>query len=185
MRTGQQMGAGTEGSDMRTHFRHGIQVAVLTGSLVAVSAGQALAGGAEIIVGGDSLDGVSHQFNICGWEATFTTTGQSHWTVVIADDKHGHVTYQDQITDVLVFDDDLDVPEALRGETWRGHNVFSFIANWDPSSSREMSRTVQRAFEGPFRSLSERITFRMTADGTVLVDRTITDWEIDCAAYSG
>jgi hypothetical protein len=170
---------------MRTSIRRGFQVAVLTGTLIAVSASQTVAGGAEVIVGGESLDGVGHQVNICGWDATFTTTGQSHWTLVMAGDKHGHVTYQDEITDVLVFDDALSVPEALRGETWRGHNVFSFVANWDPSSSREMSRSVQRAFEGPFRNLSERITFRMAADGTLLVDRTITDWDPDCSALEG
>ena len=74
---------------MRTLVRQAIQVAVLTGSLVAASAGLALAGGAEVVVGRESLDGATHQVNICGWEASFTTTGQSHWTFVLAGDNHG------------------------------------------------------------------------------------------------
>ena len=50
---------------------------------------------------------------ICGWEATFTTTGQVHWTVAIDDDHHGHVTFQEAVSYTLVIDDDPEVPASL------------------------------------------------------------------------
>lgn len=167
---------------MFTIVRHAARSSALVACLLAMSAGPASASAAEVIVGRESLDGVTHDFMICGWGATFTTSGQAHWTVTIAGDHHGHVNFQEAVSYVLVIDDDSSVPEALRGATWRGHNVISFVTNFDPASEREVTRRVQTAFEGPFRSLSERITLVIDADGTVRVDRQINDFDVDCEA---
>ena len=155
---------------------------VLGACLLVVLAGPTTARGAEIIVGRDTLDGVNHWFMICGWEATETTTGQIHWTVALADGHHGHVTVQEEISYVTVIDDDPDVPASLRGATWHGHNVISFVTNFDPASEREITRSVQPYWEGPFRGLSLRFTMVIAADGTVRVDRQILDTEVDCQA---
>lgn len=155
---------------------------VLGACLLAVLAGPAAAGRAEVIVGRESLDGVNHWFMICGWEATETATGQIHWTVAMADAHHGHVTVQEEISYVIVIDDDPEVPASLRGATWRGHNVISFVTNFDPASEREITRSVQPYWEGPFRGLSERFTMVIDADGTVRVDRQVLATEIDCEA---
>jgi hypothetical protein len=155
---------------------------VLCASLLALLAGPTSASAAEVIVGRDSLDGIGHEFMISGWEATFTATGQIHWTVAMADDHHGHVTVQEAVSYTLVIDDDPEVPASLRGATWHGHNVISFVTNFDPASQREITRSVQPYWEGPFRGLSERFTLVIDADGTVRVDRQILDTEVDCGA---
>lgn len=62
--------------------------------------------------------------------------------------------------------------------------MISFVTNFAPASKREITRTVQTAFEGPFRSLSERITLVIDADGTVRVDRPINDFDVDCKAVA-
>lgn len=167
---------------MFTMARHAGRSGVLAACLLAMLAGPASAAGAEVVTGRDSLDGVDHDFMICGWEATFTARGQIHWTVAIADDHHGHVTVQEAVTYTLVIDDDPSVPPSLRGETWRGQSMISFTANFDPSSEREVTRQVQTFFEGPFRGLSERIALRIAADGTVLVDSFVSKFDVDCAA---
>jgi hypothetical protein len=169
---------------MFTIVRHAARSSALVACLLAMSAGPALANAAEVIVGRESLDRVSHDTMICGWGGTFTASGQAHWTVTIAGDHHVHVTFQESVSYVLVIDDDPNVPEALRGATWRGSNMISFATNIDPASAREVTRTVQTAFEGPFRSLIERITLVVAADGTVRVDRFISDFEADCEALA-
>jgi hypothetical protein len=155
---------------------------VLGACLLALVAGPTSASGAEVVVGRDSLDWVNHWEMICGWEATETATGQIHWTVAMADEHHGHVTVQEEISYVTVMDDDPEVPASLRGATWHGHNVISFVTNFDPASKREITRSVQPYWEGPFRSLSLRFTIVIAADGTVRVDREVLDTEIDCEA---
>ena len=169
---------------MFTIVRHAARSSVLVACLLAMSAGPTSASAAEVFVGRESLDGVAQDSMICGWGATFTASGQAHWTVAIAGDRHGHVNFQESVNYVLVIDDDPNVPEALRGATWRGRNMFSFVTNFDPASEREITRTVQTAFEGPFRSLSERITLVIDADGTVRVDRLISNWDVDCQALA-
>jgi len=156
---------------------------ILGACLLALLAGPTAASAAEVIVGNDSLDGVDHSFMICGWEATFTTTGQIHWTVAIDDEHHGHVTVQEAVSYVLVIDDDPEVPASLRGATWRGHNVISFVTNFDPASERGITRSVQPYWEGPFRGLSERFTIVIASDGTIRVDRQALDTDVDCAAF--
>ena len=161
-------------------------VLAMLGSAIAMSlallpAGTALAAQADVQTGSASLDGVFADQMICGWPASFRQRGEAHWTVVTADARHGHVTYQEASTYTMTIDDDPAVPADLRGVSWLGHNQFSFVANWDPSSSREISRSVQTWFEGPFRSLSERITLHVAPDGTVLVDRDVLDADIDCS----
>lgn len=169
---------------MFTIVRHAARSSALVACLLAMSAGPTFATEAEVFVGRESLDGVGQDFMICGWGATFTASGQAHWTVAIAGDHHGHVNFQESVSYVLVIDDDPNVPEALRGATWRGHSMISFVTNFDPASKREITRTVQTAFEGPFRSLSERITLVIDADGTVRVDRLISNWDVDCEALA-
>ena len=83
------------------------------------------------------------------------------------------MTFQEAVSYTLVIDDDPEVPASLRGATWRGHNVISFVTNFDPASEREITRQVQPCWEGPFRSLIERFTMVITADGTVRVDRQV------------
>jgi hypothetical protein len=169
---------------MFTIVRHAARSSALVACLLGILAGPVSASAAEVVVGRESLDGVGHDFMICGWGATFTTSGQAHWTVTIAGDRHGHVNFQESVSYVLVIDDDPNVPEALRGATWRGHNMISFATNFDLASEREVTRTVQTAFEGPFRSLSERITLVIDADGTARVDRLISNWDSDCEALA-
>lgn len=169
---------------MLTIVRHAARSSALVACLLAMSAGPTFATEAEVIVGRASLDSVFHDFMICGWGATFTASGQAHWTVTIAGDREVHVNFQESVSYVLVIDDDPSVPEALRGDAWRGYNMISFATNFDPASEREVTRTVQTAFEGPFRSLIERITLVVAADGTVRVDRFISDFEADCEALA-
>ena len=156
---------------------------VLGAGLLALLAGPTSASGAEVSVGRESLDGVAHEFMICGWEATFTATGQIHWTVAIDDDHHVHVTVQEAVSYTLVIDDDPEVPASLRGATWRGHNVISFVTNFDPASEREITRRVQPSWEGPFRGLIERFTMVINADGTVRVDRQVLPTDVDCDQF--
>lgn len=165
---------------MLTIVRHAGLSSVLIACLLAVSAGPTFATGAEVIVGRASLDDVNHDFMICGWGATFTVSGQVHWTVTIAGDHQFHFSFQESISYVLVIDDDPNVPDALRGVTWRGSNMISFATIVDPASEHEVTRTVQTAFEGPFRSQIERITLVVAADGTVRVDRFVSDFDANC-----
>lgn len=169
---------------MLTIVRHAARSSALVACLLAMSAGPTFATGAEVIVGRASLDGVNHDFMICGWEATFTASGQAHWTVTTAGDHQFHVNFQESVSYVLVIDDDANVPEALRGVAWRGSNMISFATNVDLASEREVTRTVQTAFEGPFRSLIERITLVIAADGTVRFDRLISDFDADCESLA-
>ena len=156
---------------------------VLGAGLLALLAAPTSANGAEVSVGRESLDGVAHEFMICGWEATFTATGQIHWTVAIDDDHHVHVTVQEAVSYTLVIDDDPEVPASLRGATWRGHNVISFVTNFDPTSQRDITRRVQPSWEGPFRGLIERFTMVINADGTVRVDRQVLPTDVDCDQF--
>ena len=169
---------------MFTIVRNAARSSALVACLLAMSAGPALATEAEVIVGRASLDAVTHEFMICGWGATFTTSGQAHWTVTIAGEHHLHVNFQELVSYLLVIDDDPSTPEALRGATWRGSNMISFATNVDPASEREVTRTVQTAFEGPFHGQIERITLVVAADGTVRVNRFISDFEADCEALA-
>ena len=170
---------------MLTIIRHAALGSALVAGLLAMSAGPTFATGAEVIVGRASLDGVSHDFMICGWEATFTASGQAHWTVTIASDHHFHFTFQES--------GQLCAGHRRRSERARGFarsclarlNMISFATNVDPASEREVTRTVQTAFEGPFRGQIERITLVVAADGTVRVDRFISDFEADCESAGG
>ena len=130
-------------------IKRATRAGVLGAGLLALLAGPTTASGAEVSVGRESLDGVAHDFMICQWEATFTTTGQVHWTVAIDDEHHGHVTLQEAVSYTLVIDDDSEVPASLRGATWRGHNVISFVTNFDPASEREITRQVQPSLGRP------------------------------------
>lgn len=163
-------------------IKRATRAGVLGAGLLALLAGPTTASGAHVSVGRESLDGVAHDFMICQWEATFTTTGQVHWTVAIDDEHHGHVTLQEAVSYTLVIDDDSEVPVSLRGATWRGHNVISFVTNFDPASEREITRQVQPSWEGPFRGLIERFTTVIAADGTVRVDRQVLEPQVDCEA---
>ena len=169
---------------MFTIVRHAARASALVACLLAMSAGPTFAAEAEVIVGRASLDSVSHEFMICGWGATFTASGQAHWTVTIAGDHQFHVNFQESVSYVLVIDDDPTVPEALRGAAWRGSNMISFATNVDPASEREVTRTVQTAFEGPFHGQIERITLVVAPDGTVRIDRFISDFDADCEALA-
>ena len=145
----------------------------------------AAAAGAVVTQGRGAFDPTpTVDTNICGWLSTFTESGEWHDTVSIADDHHGHVEYQESARWTLVIGDDPSTPASVQGSTWEGRNEFSLVANFDPTSDRLIQRSVQTSFEGPFKSLNERITLHIAADGTVLVDETITNWDTSaCSTF--
>ena len=154
--------------------------AMIIGALLAAPA---LAAGAEVQNYRGSADGTSHDFNICGWPSTFVAHGQWHATVMSSGANRIHVNYQESVRYEVTIDDDLTVPVVARGLVWQGINVFAFETDFDPTTALEQTRSVQNAFEGPFRSLTERVTLRVAADGTILVDQTVTRWESDCSSF--
>ena len=149
----------------------------------ALLAAPALAAGADVQNYRGSADGTSHDFNICGWPSTFVARGQWHATVMSSGANRIHVIYQESVRYEVTIDDDLSVPVAARGLAWQGINVFVFETDFDPTTALEQTHSVQNAFEGPFRSLTERVTLRVAADGTILVDQTVTRWESDCSSF--
>ena len=153
-------------------------------ALVGALAGPAFAAGQVVGVGRESLDGVFHDNMICGWGAMFSSTGQLHWTFTNDPNRPTHVNVQESVAYTLTIDDDASVPTALRGVTWRGHSVIAFVENLDPSSERAVTHSVQPFWEGPFRGLSERFTLIVAADGTVRVDRTVVEFDVDCDALA-
>jgi hypothetical protein len=169
---------------IRKRVARSIAIAGSSLALVAILAGPAFAAGQVVGVGRQSLDGVFHDDMICGWGATFTSTGQLHWTFTNDPTGPTHVTVQESVAYTLTIDDDASVPTALRGVTWRGHSVIAFVQNVDPSSARAVIHSVQPFWEGPFRALSERFALIVAADGTVRVDRTIVDFDVDCDALA-
>ena len=163
--------------------RRAVQSIAIAGSslaLIAALAGPAVAAGQVVGVGGASLDAVFHDYMICGWQGTFTATGQIHWTFTTDPNRPTHVNVQESVSYTLVLDDDPSVPAALRGVTWRGHNVYTFVENVDPASGRVVVHSVQPFWEGPFRGLSERFTLVIAPDGTVRVDRAVAQFDVDC-----
>jgi len=159
-----------------------IRTGALIGLILAVSAGPAFAQSARVVTGRETLDSVAQDFNICGFMSTFTTTGQGHWTEVF-DDRHvAHITFQEQVNYTLVIGDGAEVPESLRGTTWRGRNMISFMTHSDPTTSREVAHYIDTGFEGPFRGLRERLTLVIGPDGTIRVERAVTNWDVDCEA---
>ena len=167
---------------IRRRVARSIAIAGSSLALVGTLAGPAFAGGQVVGVGRESLDGVFHDNMICGWGATFTSTGQIHWTFTNDPNRPTHVNVQESVAYTLTIDDDASVPTELRGVTWRGHNVIAFVENLDPNSERVVSHSVQPFWEGPFRGLSERFTLTIAADGTVRVDRTVVEFDVDCDA---
>jgi hypothetical protein len=123
--------------------------------------------------------------NICGWPSTFTTSGVFHYTVVIADAHHGHISWNTVENYSVTIHNEEGVPESVRGLTWRGRNQIAYEANFDPSTDRLIEHSVQTAFEGPFRAQIERITLHIAADGTVTRDETLTRWTAtaDCSQF--
>ena len=168
----------------RRRIARSIAIALSSLTLVGALAGQAFGAGQVIGVGSDSLDGVFHDLMICSWGATFTSTGQIHWTFTTDPNRPGHINVQESVSYTLTIDDDPSVPVALRGVTWHGHNVFAFVENVDPASDRVISHSVQTFWEGPFRSLSERFTLVIGPDGTVRVDRAVVAFDVDCEALA-
>ena len=169
---------------IRRRVARSIAIAGSSLVLVGVLAGPAFAAGQVVGVGRESLDGVFHDNMICGWGATFTSTGQIHWTFTNDPNRPTHVNVQESVAYTLTIDDDASVPTALRGVTWRGHSVIAFAENLDPTSERVVIHSVQPFWEGPFRGLSERFTLTIAADGTVRVDRAVVHFDVDCDALA-
>jgi len=169
---------------IRWRIARSIAIAGSSLALVGALVGPTFAAGQVVGVGRESLDGVVHDNMICGWGATFTSTGQIHWTFTNDPNRPTHVNVQESVAYTLKIDDDASVPTALRGVTWRGHNVIAFVQNLDPMSERVVIHSVQPFWEGPFRGLSERFTLNVAADGTVRVDRTVVDFDVDCDALA-
>lgn len=163
--------------------RYGISAfaaAAIVGSLLAAPA---LAAGADVQNYRGSIDGTSRDLNICGWPSVFIDHGQWHLTVVSSSPQRIHVTYQESSRYEVTVDDDLTVPVAARGLVWQGINVIAFETDFDPTTAQQQTRSVQTYFEGPFRGLSERVTLRVAADGTILVDQTVSRFDVDCSAF--
>jgi hypothetical protein len=154
--------------------------AMIIGALLAAPA---LAAGADVQNYRGSADGTSHDFNICSWPSEFVAHGQWHATVMSSGANRIHVIYQESVRYEVTIDDDLTVPVAARGLVWQGINVFAFETDFDPTTAQEQTRSVQTFFEGPFRGLSERVTLRVAADGTILVDKTVSPADVDCSAF--
>ena len=163
--------------------RHGISAFAAAAIVCSLLAAPALAAGADVQNYRGSADGTSHDFNICGWPSVFVAHGQWHVTVMSSGENRIHVIYQESVRYEVTIDDDLSVPVAARGLVWQGINVFAFERDFDPTTAQEQTHSVQNAFEGPFRSLTERVTLRVAADGTILVDQTITRFDADCSAF--
>jgi hypothetical protein len=154
--------------------------ATVIGSLLTTPA---FAAGADVQHYRGSADGTSHDFNICGWPSVFVAHGQWHVTVMSSGADRIHVIYQESVRYEVTIDDDVSIPIAARGLVWQGINVFAFESDFDPTTAQEQTRSVQNFFEGPFRGLSERVTLRVAADGTILVDKTVSPSDVDCSAF--
>jgi len=128
------------------------------------------------------LDGTFHDLNICGWPATFTTSGRFQFESVTVGDIHGHFAYHEAVNWTLVIDDDPSVPEAFRGAIWRGRNEESIVGNFDPLSFRGMFVRLNPFSEGPFHGLVEQLVFVRAEDGTVTVEKIDFVGEADCAS---
>lgn len=149
----------------------------------ALLAAPTLAVGAAVQNYRGSADAISHDFNICGWPSVFVAHGQWHATVMSSGANRIHVIYQESVRYEVTIGDDSSIPVAARGLVWQGINVFAFETDFDPTTSEEQTHSVQNAFEGPFRSLTERVTLRVAADGTIIVDQTVTRFDSDCSAF--
>ena len=147
----------------------------LSTALIAWNAGTALAAGAEIQRGGESWSGTADDLNICGWPSTFVSSG-SYRYVVVETDAHLQITYHEVENYVVTIHDEEGVPDSVRGLSWRGRNEESFTVSANLGTDQVIQRSVQTAFEGPFRSQIERITLHVSADGTVVRDDTVTRW---------
>jgi len=146
-------------------------------------AGPAIASAAaDVLHESGRLDGTFHDLNICGWPATFTTSGRFQFERVTVDDIHGHFAYHEAVNYTLVIDDDPSVPEAFRGATWRGRNEENIVGNFDPLSSRGMFVRLNPFSEGPFHGLVEQLVFIRAADGTVTLEKIDVVGEVDCAS---
>jgi hypothetical protein len=163
--------------------RHGISAFAAAAIICSLLAAPALAAGADVQNYRGSADGTSHDFNICSWPSVFVAHGEWHATVMSSGANRIHVIYQESVRYEVTIDDDLSVPVAARGLVWQGINVFAFETNFDPTTDEEQTHSVQTFFEGPFRGLSERVTLRVAADGTILVDRTVSPSDVDCSAF--
>jgi hypothetical protein len=163
--------------------RHGISAFTAVAIIASLLAAPALAAGADVQNYRGSADGTSHDFNICSWPSVFVAHGQWHVTVMSSGGNRIHVIYQESVRYEVTIDDDLSVPVAARGLVWQGINVFAFETNFDPTTAQEQTRSVQTFFEGPFRGLSERVTLRVAADGTILVDKTVSPSDVDCSVF--
>jgi hypothetical protein len=130
-----------------------------------------------------SLDGTSHDLNICNWPSTFTATGQTHLVVVDSGDQF-HFTFHETANWTLTVDDDPGVPEAFRGVIWRGRNEETIVGNFDLAGPRAVFHSVNLFSEGPFHGLSLRETFVVDANGIVRIDRQVIDEDVDCTALT-
>ena len=167
-------------SRIARHVISAFAAAAVIGSLLTTPA---FAAGADVQHYRGSSDGTSHDFNICGWQSVFVAHGQWHVTVMSAGANRIHVVYQESVRYEVTIDDDLSIPVAVRGLVWQGLNVFAFETDFDPTTAQEQTRSVQNFFEGPFRGLTEQVTLRVAADGTILVDQTVTRWDSDCSTF--
>ena len=152
------------------------------------AAAPALAAPAEVTLKSGSLDLPSHDLNICGWPATFTSTGQFHFGEVVvsgADPRFVQSHVHETVNYTLVIDDDPSVPEALRGATWRGRFQDTIVVSGSLLDGRFHLMIVNTFAEGPFRGLKEQITLVIAADGTVQVERhDVEEGPPDCDALT-
>jgi hypothetical protein len=168
------------GSRKRHRIVLGLAMAVLASVAFAVPASAA---GSIVVREKGRFDPAPYtDLNICGWPSTFLQTGEWHYTVVFGD-GHRHDLYQESFRWSLTIADDPAVPASVRGVTWRGRNELSGVFT-ELDGDRVLYHTVQTASEGPFKGLTERVTFRTDADGSILVDRIITNWDVDCTSFA-
>src|SRR5215212_9613591 len=167
--------------------RRATSTAIAVVAALAVWPAAAFAGPADVTVKMGSLDLPGHDLNICGWPATFTSSGQFHFTEVVvsgADPRFVTSHVHETVNYTLVIDDDPAVPEALRGATWRGHLEDTIVVAGSLLDGRFRLTIVNTFAEGPFRGLKQQITFVAGADGTVRVDRDEVAADVDCAALA-
>jgi hypothetical protein len=148
----------------------------------------AVAAPAEVTLKSGSIDLPGHDLNICGWGATFTSTGQFHFGEVVVsgtDPRFVQSHVHETVNYTLVIDDDPSVPVALRGATWRGRFEDTIVVSGSLLDGRFHLTIVSTFAEGPFHGLRDQMTLFISADGTIQVERHEIGGEADCDALAG
>ena len=164
-----------------------IRAATVVSLTGAFATGAAQASAASVYRDGDRWrEVVTIDSNICGWPSTFTSRGSYH--LVDMTNKTGRVNFTVNETNhwTLVISDDPSVPEAFRGEVWRGREVETDRFTYDPETGQLVYIYRVNEAEGPFQNAFRgRDTYVVDGSGILRVERSVSIEDIDCESLQG